>query len=91
MRILDAGRGAGGGCVEASKIGSEITGIDASTKLLEIARTRLPTARFQEADLESLPFGDSEFDAVIAVNSVLYAVDMAQAMKELAQVARPFG
>ena len=91
MRILDAGCGAGGACVEADKIGCEITGIDASTALLEIGRARLPTARFQEADLESLPFGDSEFDAVIAVNSVLYAADMAQAMKELARVARPDG
>ena len=91
MRILDAGCGAGGACVEGDKIGCKITGIDASTALLEIARTRLPTARFQEADLESLPFGDSEFDAVIAVNSVLYASDMAHATNELARVVRPDG
>lgn len=90
-KILDAGCGAGGACVEADKIGCEIIGIDASTALLEIARKRLPTARFQEADLESLPFGDSEFDAVIAVNSVLYATDVAQTMRELTRVTRPEG
>ena len=77
MKILDAGCGAGGACVEADKVGCRITGIDASPPLLEIARKRLPAGRFQEADLESLPFGDSEFDAVMAVNSVLYATDMA--------------
>src|SRR6185503_5553451 len=78
MKILDAGCGAGGACVEADKIGCKITGIDASAALLEIARKRLPNAIFQEGDIESLPFGDSEFDAVMAVNSVLYTTDIAQ-------------
>src|ERR1043165_2658089 len=91
MKILDAGCGAGGACVEADKIGCEITGVDASTALLEIARERLPKAKFQEADIESLPFGDSEFDAVVAINSVLYADDIAKAVSELARVARPSG
>jgi SAM-dependent methyltransferase len=91
MRIFDAGCGAGGACVEADKIGCEVIGVDASAALLDIARKRLPTAIFHEADLESLPFGESEFDAIIAVNSVLYATDIAQAMKELARVIRPGG
>jgi SAM-dependent methyltransferase len=91
MSVLDAGCGAGGACVEADKIGSEITGLDASAALLDVARRRLPNARFQEGDIESLPFGDSEFDAVIAVNSVLYASDASQATKELARVTRPEG
>jgi SAM-dependent methyltransferase len=91
IKLLDAGCGAGGACVEANKIGCEITGIDASAALLEIARERLPTAKFQEADIESLPFGDSEFDTIIAVNSVLYADDIAKAVGELARVARPLG
>lgn len=91
MRVLDAGCGAGGACVEADKIGCEITGLDASAALLDIARRRLPDARFQEGDIESLPFGDSEFDAVIAVNSVLYASDAAQAAREMARVTRPEG
>ena len=91
MRLLDAGCGAGGACVEANKTGCEITGVDASSALLEIARKRLPTAKFHEGDIEALPFGDSEFDAAIAVNSVLYAADVAQAMRELARVTRPGG
>lgn len=91
MKILDAGCGAGGACVEADKLGCEVTGIDASAALLEVARRRLPSASFQEADLESLPFSDSEFDATIAVNSVLYADDVARAMRELARVTRSGG
>jgi SAM-dependent methyltransferase len=91
MKILDAGCGTGGACVEADKIGCEVIGVDASPALLEVARKRLPAARFQESDLESLPLGDSEVDASIAVNSVLYADDMARAVRELARVTRPVG
>ncbi|MEW6729946.1 MAG: class I SAM-dependent methyltransferase [Acidobacteriota bacterium] len=91
MKILDAGCGAGGACVEADKIGCETIGIDASSALLEIARKRLPNVKFHEGDIESLPFDDSEFDAVIAVNSVLYAADITQTMKEMARVIRPQG
>jgi len=91
VKILDAGCGAGGACVEAAKLGCEVTGVDASRAMLEVARERAPEARFKEADLESLPFDDYAFDAVIAVNSVLYAADAAQAMKELARVTRSSG
>ena len=91
VKLLDAGCGAGGACVEAAKLGCEVTGVDASPALLSVARRRLPEARFEEADLESLPLGDAAFDAVIAVNSVMYAADMARAVEELARVTRPKG
>lgn len=91
VKLLDAGCGAGGACVEAAKLGCEVTGVDASPALLGIAPERLTTARFEEADLESLPFDDSGFDGVIAVNSVMYAADMARALRELARVTRADG
>jgi ubiquinone/menaquinone biosynthesis C-methylase UbiE len=37
-------------------------------------------------DLEALPFADSTFDAVTAVNSLFYAADMDTAMRELVRV-----
>jgi SAM-dependent methyltransferase len=91
MKILDAGCGTGGACVEADKMGCEVIGVDASAALLEVARERLPAVRFQESDLESLPLNDSEVDAAIAVNSVLYADDVARAVRELARVTRSGG
>lgn len=91
VELLDAGCGAGGACMEAVKLGCKVTGVDASELLLAIARERLPQARYEKADLESLPFGDSAFDAVIAVNSVFYAADVGQTMKELVRVTRPKG
>jgi SAM-dependent methyltransferase len=91
LRILDAGCGSGGAALEAVRLGCEPTGVDASGPLLDIARQRLPSHRFEEADLEELPFADESFDSVLAINSVMYAADMARAMRELARVTRKGG
>lgn len=89
--VLDAGCGAGGACVEALAMGFRPTGVDASAPLLQIARSRMPGVRFEEADLEKLPFEDARFDAVIAINSVMYAADMDAATRELGRVVKPRG
>lgn len=91
VRLLDAGCGAGGAAAEAVRLGAVPTGVDASGALLELARARLPSFEFHEADIEELPFPDGSFDAVIAVNSVMYAADMPRALRELARVTRPGG
>lgn len=90
-RLLDAGCGAGLVSVLASFRGAQVTAFDASPGLLAVARQRLPGADVREGDLEALPFADASFDAVVAVNSVFYAADMAAAMRELVRVARPGG
>ena len=90
-RLLDAGCGAGLAALLAALRGADVAAIDASAALLAIARERLPHADVREADLENLPFDDARFDAVVAVNSVFFAADMAAALRELARVARPGG
>jgi SAM-dependent methyltransferase len=90
-RLLDAGCGAAGALIEAERIGCELTGLDASQPLLQIARKRLPEARLEHGDLEQLPFRDGSFDAVLAANSVMYAADMDSAMRELTRVVRSKG
>jgi ubiquinone/menaquinone biosynthesis C-methylase UbiE len=54
-------------------------------------RQRIPAADVREGDLEALPFADSTFDAVTAVNSLFYAADMDSAMRELVRLLRPGG
>jgi SAM-dependent methyltransferase len=89
--LLDAGCGGGGACFLAAALGSEVTGFDASHALLAIARERLPQARFVHGDLEQLPFPDRHFDAALAANSVIFAEDVRQAMRELRRVVRAGG
>src|SRR5262245_57946476 len=90
-RLLDAGCGAGLGALLASLRGATVTALDASAGLLAVARARLPEAEVREGDLEALPFADATFDAVVAVNSVFYAADMAAALRGLVRVVRPGG
>jgi len=90
-RLLDAGCGAGLVALLAALRGAEVAAVDAAPALLAIARERLPEADVREADLEALPYADAAFDAVLAVQSVFFAADMAAAMGELARVARPGG
>lgn len=90
-RVLDAGSGAGLLAVLASFRGARVTALDASAPLLEIARERLPSADIRQGDLEALPFDEASFDAVIAVNSVFYATDIGNAIRELKRVVRPGG
>jgi SAM-dependent methyltransferase len=90
-RLLDAGCGAGLLVLLASLRGAEVSALDASAALTAIVRQRVPAADVREGDLEALPFADSTFDAVTAVNSLFYAADMEAAMRELLRVMRPGG
>lgn len=89
--VLDVGCGAGLLALLASLRGATVAALDASTPLLEIARQRLPNADLRQGDLATLPFDDASFDAVTAVNSIFYAADMADALRELSRVVRPGG
>lgn len=91
FRLLDAGCGGGGAAVLAAAFGCEVTGLDASGALVAIARERVPEARFVQGDLEQLPFAPGEFDGALAANSVIFADDIRQAVRELRRVVRPGG
>ncbi len=91
MHLLDAGCGAGAGSVDAAARRCDVTGADASAALVEIARRRLPDARFDVCDLEALPYDDESFDATMAINSVFYCEDQPAAMRELRRVTRRGG
>lgn len=90
-RFLDAGCGGGGAASLAAGLGAAVTGLDASEALLAIARERVPAGSFIHGDLEKLPFPDGTFDAALAANSVIFAEDIPQAVRELRRVLRPGG
>ena len=86
-RLLDAGCGSGLALQIARGRGAEVTGLDASAALLEIARARVPDGDIRRGELEELPFASSSFGAITAFNSVQYAADPVAALRELARVA----
>lgn len=90
-RLLDAGCGAGGASVLARQHGAVVTGLDASEGLLDVARHRVPDGDFRLGDLETLPFNDRSFDAIIAASSIQFVSDPLLALREFSRVATPDG
>jgi ubiquinone/menaquinone biosynthesis C-methylase UbiE len=92
-RILDAGCGSGALAAALRARGAEVTGFDASPAMVDLARTRLGDGTaVQVADLaEPLPFGDGEFDDVVASLVLHYLADWTAPLAELRRVLRPGG
>jgi SAM-dependent methyltransferase len=84
LRVLDAGCGAGALSEALVERGAEVTGIDSSRALLDLARRRLgERAAFQAGDLaEPLPFADGSFDLVVASLVMHYLRDWEPALRE---------
>jgi SAM-dependent methyltransferase len=89
--VLDVGCGAGRTLVLAAERGARVSGLDVSPGLLGVARARLPEADLRDGDMESLPFPDAAFDAVVGVNAFQFAGDPRLALREAARVTRPGG
>lgn len=90
-RVLDAACGTGRHAEYLVGLGHEVVGTDAVESMLEKARAKLPSVDFKVADLESLPFGDGEFDAAVCGLALLHLADLGPAIKELGRVLKPGG
>lgn len=92
-RILDAGCGSGPLSAALRANGSVVTGFDVSAAMVDLARQRLgEDADLHVADLAApLPFGDAEFDDVVASLVLHYLEDWSGALAELRRVLKPGG
>jgi SAM-dependent methyltransferase len=89
--VLDVGCGAGRYGRMAADRGAQVSGLDATPALVEIARKRIPDGDFRVGDMEELPWDADSFDVVTGFNSFFIAADMASALREARRVARPGG
>jgi ubiquinone/menaquinone biosynthesis C-methylase UbiE len=87
--------GHGNTAIAAARQGCEVTGIDITAELLDHARQRAAaehlTIRFQEGDLENIPFPDETFDIVLATFGLMFATHHRKAARELLRVCRTGG
>ena len=104
LRVLDAGCGTGSYAAAIRSSVGAIDLVDLNRSMLEVARAKLDRApgcpvALHEASLESLPFEDGSFDAVM-VNQVLHHLPdsprdgrplLRRVLAELARVLRPGG
>jgi SAM-dependent methyltransferase len=90
-RTLELGCGEGRVCRDLAARGHRVVGLDAAPSLLAAAREAHPEGEYVLADAASVPFGDAEFDLVVAYNSLMDIDDMRGAVGEAARVLEPGG
>jgi 2-polyprenyl-6-hydroxyphenyl methylase/3-demethylubiquinone-9 3-methyltransferase len=93
---LDAGCGTGTLSRRLAARGCRVTGVDASAKMIAIARAqREDTAGICEfteiPTIESLPFTDQSFDGVLCASVLEYVPDLGRCLSETHRVLRPQG
>jgi SAM-dependent methyltransferase len=91
-RVLDIGCGPGTVLRQLTRdFGVVGTGLDASAKMIEVARHEAPeVAELHVGRAEALPFADASFDAAL-MRLVVHHVDRARAFGEILRVLRQNG
>ena len=88
-RVLDIGCGAGNHLLMFHRLGLDITGIDASPCMLDIAQSRLGSkASLRIGRAEDLPFEDNEFDLATLIFTLEFLDDLCAALQEAGRVAK---
>lgn len=93
--VLDLGCGTGNVALAAAQAGAQVTAVDPSSKLLRAVGARARAAALdittQVGEGGAIPAGESSFDAVIAVFSIIFAPDPPKVAAEVLRVLRPGG
>lgn len=66
-KVMDIGSGTGRPTAERiAAAGHDVTGYDVSTTMVDLARAQVPAARFELADVRTLPAAPGRWDAITA-------------------------
>ena len=90
-RALDAACGTGRHAAHLVSLGHDVTGIDCTPEMLEVAKAKAPDVQFKVGDLTSLPLPDDAVDVAVCALSLTHCADLEPPVRELARVVRPGG
>jgi demethylmenaquinone methyltransferase / 2-methoxy-6-polyprenyl-1,4-benzoquinol methylase len=90
-RALDVATGTGDLAIELARRGAEVTGLDFSEPMLELARGKAPGLDWIQGDALELPYGDGEFDAVTVGFGARNFSDLGRGLREMTRVTRAGG
>jgi demethylmenaquinone methyltransferase/2-methoxy-6-polyprenyl-1,4-benzoquinol methylase len=93
-RALDVATGTGDLAIELARRvgpGGKVVGSDFSEEMLELARRKEPTLRWEWANALELPYDDGEFDAATVGFGARNFSDLDRGLAEMARVVRPGG
>lgn len=95
QRVLDVAAGTGNVAIRAAEAGASVVASDLTSENFESgrreARARGVELEWIEADAQSLPFRDGEFDVVTSCLGAMFAPDHRAVADELVRVSRPGG
>ena len=90
QRALDVGTGTGHFASWLADRGLEVTGLDSSEAMIEVARQDR-RVRWELGDATSLPFADNRFHLVLCVTALEFVADPRAALDEMYRVVAPGG
>jgi 2-polyprenyl-6-hydroxyphenyl methylase/3-demethylubiquinone-9 3-methyltransferase len=95
QRVLDVAAGSGNVAIRAAKNGAQVVASDLTPENFTAGRREAAAHAVElewvEADAESLPFADGEFDAVVSSVGAMFAPDHQAVADQLVRVCRPGG
>lgn len=91
LRLLDLATGTGTIARAAAAKGASVVGVDASTGMLDVARSLSPELDLRLAEVYALPFADGVFDVVTCGLALSHFADRGRALAEVLRVVRPDG
>jgi len=87
--LLDVGCGTGHWSAYFARKGFDVTGVDISEQMIEVARAKgICGSRFQVADAQNLPFADNQFDVASAVTAIEFATHPTRLLAEMARCVK---
>jgi demethylmenaquinone methyltransferase/2-methoxy-6-polyprenyl-1,4-benzoquinol methylase len=91
LRVLDCATGTGDLAIAFRKAGPDVVGTDFTPEMIELARAKAPSIRFEVADVMSLPFSNDSFDVASIAFGIRNVANPMQGIAEMARVVRAGG
>jgi ubiquinone/menaquinone biosynthesis C-methylase UbiE len=93
--VLDVGCGDGALAISLWQRGARVSAVDSSPAMIDAANHRALAAgadvTLRHGQIQMLPFGDAQFDIVVAKTVLCFIADPTDAFAEMARVLRPGG
>jgi SAM-dependent methyltransferase len=89
-KILDVACGTGLASRPFAENNYDVTGVDESASMIDVARANLPDATWVVGSAEALPFDSERFDVAMSAQA-FHHLDRSAALNEMLRVLRPGG